>query len=363
MRIGRRRGAREQGRRIHAGGQRLERGDHLERVIHQRSIGPMREEIQKRANLRQPPAETRHPSIEQLARLLAAQGGQAGRPVQLGPATDMGVNLVRSSSRARPGMRTIRGSERVPHPGRHGLVPHRGDLLARARAALLAQSGGRGCAQRDSTGDHHRPDRQAELDAPPLQQRHPAKRDQQAVHARMAILWPPPQPALDRPLEPGRNAPALARRPRRGLHRRPVRGRGRLAALTRRRRPRRQERMLAEQRLVKSHAEAELVGPGVARDPGPLLGSHVRRRPLDRARRRDRPRDHAAARRPLAPDITWRRPGLRRGSGETEIGHHHPPVGADQEVRRLEVAVNEAGGVGSGEPPARLDQHGHDLRP
>ena len=51
-------------------------------------------------------------------------------------------------------------------------------------------------------------------------------------------------------------------------------------------------------------------------------------------------------------------------SGEAEVRDPHPAVLADQDVLRLEVAVDDAGLVRGGEPRARGEVEGeHPLRP
>jgi hypothetical protein len=114
------------------------------------------------------------------------------------------------------------------------------------------------------------------------------------------------------------------------------------------------ERPLAIQRLPRGGAEAEDVGPLVGGLATELLGSHVRRRADQRPGPRQRGRHRALRLRGLARGI--------RGVGglqarEAEVGHPHATVGADQDVVRLEVSVDHAGGVRGGQSPTRGDEN------
>ena len=51
------------------------------------------------------------------------------------------------------------------------------------------------------------------------------------------------------------------------------------------------------------------------------------------------------------------------GAGEAEVADPRPAVFTDEDVLGLEVAVHELGGMGGGEPAARLDHDRDDLAP
>ena len=100
------------------------------------------------------------------------------------------------------------------------------------------------------------------------------------------------------------------------------------------------ERPLAGGHLVEHHAEREDVGAHVGRLPLDLLRRHVG----DRAEQRPGADDRQRLRRALVD----RR--LRRAhGGDAEVDHLRPAVVGDDDVARLEVAVDDAVGVGRAE--------------
>ncbi len=110
------------------------------------------------------------------------------------------------------------------------------------------------------------------------------------------------------------------------------------------------EGALAVERLPERDAEAEQIGALVGGVAAELLERHVGRRAEDRAGGRQRDRWWAGQ----------RGLGHPRGQGgfdrrelrEPEVGHAHASVVADEDVVGLEVAVDDAGGVGGGEAAA-----------
>ena len=100
--------------------------------------------------------------------------------------------------------------------------------------------------------------------------------------------------------------------------------------------------------------EAVLVGARVDPGAGELLGRHVRRRPDDRA----------GLRVVAAGDDAGVAAALRGvQAGDAEVGDAHAPVGADEDVVRLDVAVDDAGAVRRRQAGAGLQEHRDDLRP
>ena len=90
--------------------------------------------------------------------------------------------------------------------------------------------------------------------------------------------------------------------------------------------------MLSDEKLVQHQAERVDVGPlRERRARRSLLGRHVARRPCERVRDRQRPRD-----------------------SDAEIGDPDQPVVVDQHVGRLEIAMKDALGVRRGQPGAQL---------
>jgi hypothetical protein len=158
------------------------------------------------------------------------------------------------------------------------------------------------------------------------------------------------------------------------------------------------ERPHAVQRLVQRGAEAEEVAAGVGLAAGELLGGHVRGRAQHRARRGQargagearvgsRPgsasgpggivgrgrgggswawavlRDRSGADRTGRGCLEGQVDAGDRDAGEAEVEDAGAlVVVADEHVVGLEVAVDEAAGVGGGEAPAGLQVHGDDVR-
>jgi hypothetical protein len=124
------------------------------------------------------------------------------------------------------------------------------------------------------------------------------------------------------------------------------------------------ERTFAVQRFPQRDAEAEGVGGRRHRPAEELLGRHVRRGP-DHVAARDRHLQAAAAAvgEPLAGPG-----GEIADPGQPEVGDPHRLLGAaraalDQHVARLEVAVDQAGGVGGGEAAPGGDEQRQHLAP
>jgi hypothetical protein len=124
--------------------------------------------------------------------------------------------------------------------------------------------------------------------------------------------------------------------------------------------------MRAEQALPQRDAEAELIA-GRGRAPaGVLFGGHVRRRADHRAGLGDVGRQRAGPGRvDRARGRHHRRLGadLVGGPGHAEVGHRDPARAIDEHVARLDVAMDQAGGVGGRQPAPGLDVEAHDLIP
>ena len=116
------------------------------------------------------------------------------------------------------------------------------------------------------------------------------------------------------------------------------------------------ERALAVQRLEQRDAERELVGASVRVQPVELLRWHVGRRPEHRARVGQVERFEVDVR--VGP-----KPSLRAGPGQTEVEHAGPLVRADDDVVRLEVAMDDLRRMGRGQPASRRDVHPHHVAP
>ena len=110
------------------------------------------------------------------------------------------------------------------------------------------------------------------------------------------------------------------------------------------------ERPLAVQRLPCGGAEAEDIGSLVGGLAAQLLGGHVRGRAHQHPGPGQRGRDSLRFRHSVLGDIDG---GDGLQAREAEVGHPHATVGADQDVVRLEVPVDDPGRVRGGEAAPR----------
>ena len=111
------------------------------------------------------------------------------------------------------------------------------------------------------------------------------------------------------------------------------------------------ERHAPRDHFIQHHAERPHVGAWVRLQPARMLGRHVIGRPPDRARNSRR----VGARRRVrvnAREMLW-----FDELGEAEVQHLHDVVVPDHDVRRLDVAVHDAGGVRGGQRERRLLRH------
>ncbi len=287
--------------------------------------------------------EALHPPIEHALRLLAADaGGAADLHAGVGPAVDVAVEPAPGRDPRVGGERLVDGEKRLLEGLRAGVVPDR----LRRRVEPLARRGPRASPQPQPdhrAGEHHA--RRGEADDPP-----PARigivgeRGQQIRHRRPAHVGAGGQRAHDDLAQPQRHlGPG-----------------GRLADLAgerirRQRLPGRTgEGQLAIERLVERRREAELIAARVDRLAEVLLRRHVRRRSEDAAGRGDPDRRAELGPRRLALPLRARQPEVRDPSA---------PVGADEDVVRLEVAVHQADRVRGLDAAASLDEHRDDLAP
>ena len=93
---------------------------------------------------------------------------------------------------------------------------------------------------------------------------------------------------------------------------------------------RRVERRAEREQLVERQPQGVDVGPGVPLAPEPL-GGHVA----------ERAQDVAGLGQPVVLPL-----------GQAEVGDPDHPLGVEQQVRRLDVAVDDPAGVGVGQAPA-----------
>ena len=98
-------------------------------------------------------------------------------------------------------------------------------------------------------------------------------------------------------------------------------------------RSRRVEGRLEGQQLVKGQAQGVNVGPDVG-FPAKTLGGHVANR---------------------AQNVAGLCQAVVVGLGQSEVGDPDDAVGVEKEVRRLDVAVHHAPGVGVSQPERRLE--------
>jgi hypothetical protein len=98
------------------------------------------------------------------------------------------------------------------------------------------------------------------------------------------------------------------------------------------------ERQPAGEQLEQHHPGRVDVTGGTGGSPGDLLGRHVADRPDEQP----------------GPGVT----GRRQRPGQAEVGHLDPPLGGDQDVLRLDVAVHDAGRVRRRQP---VEHARHDL--
>ena len=106
------------------------------------------------------------------------------------------------------------------------------------------------------------------------------------------------------------------------------------------------ERTSAKERLVQGHRKRELIGSLIDRSPIDLLGRHIDRSTHDGAGR-GQGRGGRRARDDVAPGGDARELGER--ARQPEVDDPRDPIGPDQHVVGLEVAVHQPGRVRSGQ--------------
>ena len=112
------------------------------------------------------------------------------------------------------------------------------------------------------------------------------------------------------------------------------------------------------QALPQADAEGELIGLGGDRAAGMLLGGHVVRRPHPLAGEGEVGLEDALPRRWLERHVVVVTARPRQAEVE-----HHDALLADDHVRRLEVAMHDPGGMGSGQPSPGGEEGNQHLAP
>ncbi len=309
--------------------------------------------------------EAGQPPLAHDGRLLAAALGPACLLAGADPARRPPVE--RAGDRG-GGARASRPRGRQPsrEPAARLVIPHAGEVRA-ARRPLLR--GGRGV---DPAAGRHQRDRGGGDGEPPASRARALERGEQRREVGKAIAGVRRQSAAERgdqrARNPGRRTEHAARDVDQDLL-------GRAAG----------ERALAGQRLPQRHAERELIGSRVDRLAAVLLRRHVGRRADHVARDGDARVQEAESARARGPrrgrgQHLGRGPGRglgvrvgivdavagagvvnAAGAGEPEVDDADSAVVADQDVVRLDVAVDQAGGVRGGQPAAGLHEDVDDI--
>ncbi len=326
-------------------------GDHARAVGGERDVLPAREDdrcdrLLERLDGREPPAAQLLRGLH-----LAQEGGHGRRVIDVLDGTE----AVEATQRREP--------QRVAGARGLGLAALRLDpeivervvtrRLGRVLGRLLLFSPLAGVGGEPAEAEHRRGRYGDQSDratnAACARHRVEGQRGEQRVHRRPALAGPLLEPAQDDPLQPARDVRA------RGDRRLGVEDR-----LQQRRDVAGGERARAVQRLEQGDGERELIRPRVADVALERLGRHVRGGPEQRAGRGQR-RPQIDARGALEGGCDL---GLSIGRPrEAEVADKHPPVRADEHVRRFEVAVDQPGRVGRREPATGGEEDALDVAP
>ncbi len=290
--------------------------------------------------------EAGHAAVEEGAGVLAALVGLAGVAVGGLPGGGVGVEVGGDAGPDVLGEGVAGGGEGLFGAGARVLAPQAGDLEGAAAAAVLLGGLGAGDPEAAEAGEGGEAGGEGDAAAGAVAAG-AVEGLEERVHRREALGGFGAEAALDDGEEPRGDADVA----RRGAHL-AAGDRGgdlvdRVAG----------ERELVEQGLVEGRAEAELVGGGAdVVGPVVLLRGHVGRGPDDVAAAGDA--DVGAGLGGWFGEVVG---GL--GVAEAEVEDADAAVVADHRVARLEVAVDEAGGVRGGQAAAGLDEHGDDVEP
>ena len=266
--------------------------------------------------LAQPVVEAGDAQLQQIGRLLAAHHrGLARLGAHRAPVGGIAIEALRHRAEGRLRVGQPGGGEGPLHLHAPGLIPDACQLRLGAAALARAQNAPR----RERTRDQHH--RASQRGQPPAPGAPGIAREalQQLAHRGGTQPGVRLQPGQERAPDPRGDRRRVDARARLQLR---FSGSG--------------ER--AEERLVQHRAEGEEIGARVGRASRPLLGREI------------------SSGRPL-------RAAIGAGLRQAEVGHPRTPVRGDQELRRAEVPVHDAGLVRSLQPAPRLDEKLEHLAP
>jgi hypothetical protein len=283
-----------------------------------------RQERRRPPERAEPVVQARHPEIEHVLGLLAPHARRRAR-LDLCARPRVAIRIERPRD-VRERVGAVGRGQRRGHGCAPVVVPDSGEDGDGDRTRRGGKRRGRTLAD-DQCGERaHGHHRRRGPDPREREARTSCEGIEELAHRRPSLVGLRPQAARDDAIEPGRHLPHG----------------GVTGART-------------GQRFAQGDAEAVDVRPRARCFPRLLLGRHVRGGAGAHAGPRDR-RETGV--------VGGLRPGrsvVARRTCQPEVGDSHAPVIADEDVVRLEVAVNEARRVRGGEALARLAHHPHDL--